>query len=196
MCVPFFLSLKHLEDFFMRKYLFASLFSLCALVAWAQQYGSISPQAFAQQTQKIRNVERSIQELMSRLEAIEHKQKSLSSRIDALAKDARFASKDDLAALRADLSAIRTSQGEMRNEIVSELSEKMAKLMSQQADARKKAENDAKAKSGYEHIVEAGQTISAIAAAYKVSVQSILKANNIKDPTKVRVGQKLFIPDP
>ena len=61
---------------------------------------------------------------------------------------------------------------------------------------RAAAESQAKQKSGYTHVVEAGQTISAIAQAYKVSVTSIMKANKIKDATKIRVGQELFIPDP
>ncbi|HZI31773.1 MAG TPA: LysM domain-containing protein, partial [Candidatus Binatia bacterium] len=54
---------------------------------------------------------------------------------------------------------------------------------------------------GYEHKVEAGETISAIAKAYrdqgvKVTVSDILKANPKVDPTKLYVGQKIFIPDP
>jgi N-acetylmuramoyl-L-alanine amidase len=42
-------------------------------------------------------------------------------------------------------------------------------------------------------VVESGQTLSAIAAAYKVSMTSIKNANNLKSNT-VRTGQKLFIP--
>ena len=51
------------------------------------------------------------------------------------------------------------------------------------------------AETGYEHVVESGQSLSTIAAAYKVSVSSIKKANNLKSDG-VRVGQKLFIPKP
>jgi len=54
---------------------------------------------------------------------------------------------------------------------------------------------------GYEHKVEAGQTISAIAKAFrdqgvKVTTEDILKANPKVDPAKLYVGQKIFIPDP
>jgi N-acetylmuramoyl-L-alanine amidase len=42
-------------------------------------------------------------------------------------------------------------------------------------------------------VVESGQTLSAIAVAYKVSASSIKKANSMKSDT-LRVGQKLFIP--
>lgn len=46
---------------------------------------------------------------------------------------------------------------------------------------------------GYEHVVEKGQTLSAIAKAYKTTVDAIKKANNLKGDT-VFIGQKLFIP--
>lgn len=67
----------------------------------------------------------------------------------------------------------------------------------QQARAAEARERQAeRQRSGYSHTVEAGQTLSAIALAYKVSVKAIMQANNITDPTKLRVGQTLFIPDP
>lgn len=47
---------------------------------------------------------------------------------------------------------------------------------------------------GYEHVVQDGETLSAIAQAYGVKSSAIQQANNISDPTKIRVGQKLFIP--
>ena len=47
---------------------------------------------------------------------------------------------------------------------------------------------------GYEHVVAENETLSAIAQAYGVKTTAIIEANNITDPTKVRVGQKLFIP--
>lgn len=54
---------------------------------------------------------------------------------------------------------------------------------------------------GYEYPVHAGDTVSAIAKAYrakgvKVSVSDIMKANPKLDAAKLYVGQKVFIPDP
>ena len=48
---------------------------------------------------------------------------------------------------------------------------------------------------GIEHVVQPGETLSAIAQAYGVKIDTILKANNIKNANSIRVGQKLFIPD-
>lgn len=47
---------------------------------------------------------------------------------------------------------------------------------------------------GWEHVVESGQTLSAIAVAYGTTTQSILKANNLQNADSIRVGQKLFVP--
>jgi LysM repeat protein len=46
---------------------------------------------------------------------------------------------------------------------------------------------------GYEHVIEKGQSLSAIAKAYGTTVDAIKKSNNLKGET-IYVGQKLFIP--
>jgi LysM repeat protein len=48
----------------------------------------------------------------------------------------------------------------------------------------------------YEHVVAAGDTLSAIASAYHVSASAIIAANNLKDAAHLKVGQKLLIPAP
>lgn len=182
----------------MRHFLLLSLLFVAHL-GFAQAYGTVSPQIFAQQTQALRELQYQLQSLQSRLEAIEQRQATINARLSSAEKGDGFATKSDLAALRADLTTVRNSQNELREEIVKDVSSKVTKLINQRdADAKKAIEEAKKAaqKSGYEHIVQSGETISAIAQAYKVSAQSILKANKIKDPTKIRVGQKLFVPDP
>lgn len=44
------------------------------------------------------------------------------------------------------------------------------------------------------HVVKAGETLGVIAKKYQVKVGDIATANNIADPTKIRVGQTLKIP--
>lgn len=44
------------------------------------------------------------------------------------------------------------------------------------------------------HIVQPGDTLLAIAARYKVSVEAIVAANNIQDPDALRIGRRLAIP--
>jgi putative chitinase len=45
-----------------------------------------------------------------------------------------------------------------------------------------------------EHVVVKGETLSSIAAHYKVTVSALEKANHITDERKLKVGQKLSIP--
>lgn len=104
-----------------------------------------------------------------------------------------------MAALRSDLAAVRSAQGRLRDEIVEDLSARISAIAKRQEQARAAEARERQAerqRSDYSHTVEAGQTLSAIALAYKVSVKVIMQANNITDPTKLRVGQTLFIPDP
>ena len=44
------------------------------------------------------------------------------------------------------------------------------------------------------HVVRKGDNLSSIAKTYRVSVDAIKRANNIKDANKIRIGQKLEIP--
>lgn len=47
---------------------------------------------------------------------------------------------------------------------------------------------------GVNYTVQSGDTISRIAERHNSRVQDIINANKIADPTKIRVGQSLFIP--
>ncbi|MCG3147607.1 MAG: hypothetical protein PCFJNLEI_01047 [Verrucomicrobiae bacterium] len=44
------------------------------------------------------------------------------------------------------------------------------------------------------HVVDIGETPATIAKKHKVTVDQLLKANNISDPKRIMVGQKLMIP--
>jgi Rad3-related DNA helicase len=60
---------------------------------------------------------------------------------------------------------------------------------------------------GYEYVVESGDTVSTIVNDFnaefkkkgikgRLTVSQVMKANQIRDESKLRVGQKLFIPEP
>ena len=105
-----------------------------------------------------------------------------------------------LAELDARLRAVDAARIKDKDEIVDSLSKKIAQIVSAPPGSGKPAakSNTRSASgpaSGYEHVVAAGDTLSTIAQAYGVSVKSILDDNDIKDPNRLRVGQKLFIRD-
>ncbi len=47
---------------------------------------------------------------------------------------------------------------------------------------------------GNEHVVRSGDTLASIAAQYGVTVNGIIRENNLTNPDVISVGQKLFIP--
>ncbi len=125
------------------------------------------------------------------------------SRLEDSLRQSQNANGADLAALQREISslksesaAIRADRETMKKEIVSQISSEVAKLLAaqQKAAAATAASAAAASQSGYEHKVQPGQTLSAIAQAYGVSVEKIKKANGLKNDV-IRVGQTLFIPD-
>ncbi|HPB09981.1 MAG TPA: LysM domain-containing protein [Kiritimatiellia bacterium] len=115
---------------------------------------------------------------------------------------------EEITALRRDMQLLRSERDTLRNEITSDLAARIEAIAArQQAEfnaARAAAVPQAGASavaapvrsgSGYEHKVERGQTLSEIARGYGKSVEAIMKANKISNPSHIRVGQVLFIPD-
>jgi LysM repeat protein len=49
-------------------------------------------------------------------------------------------------------------------------------------------------KEGVPHVVQKGETLAVIARKYGAKLQDIVNANRIEDPSKIQVGQTLFIP--
>lgn len=70
--------------------------------------------------------------------------------------------------------------------IVPEKSEEIEKL-----EIDQKAELE---KSLVKHIVKSGENIYTIADDYKLDASKLITANNLQDPSKIRVGQELIIP--
>jgi LysM repeat protein len=86
------------------------------------------------------------------------------------------------------LKTIEQSWDRNRQEIVNTLSERMADVMTRQAQEQNRAEV------GVEHVVKPGETLSEIAKAYGVATAALIQANSLANPDSIRVGQKLFIP--
>ena len=109
----------------------------------------------------------------------------------------------DVAALRRELESVRVDREALRAQITGDLATKIEKVAARQQQSVQTAprqrtptntQNSASG-SGYEHKVERGQTLSEIARGYNTTISKIIKANKIKKPSNIRVGQILFIPD-
>lgn len=89
----------------------------------------------------------------------------------------------------------RKSEADKR-ELVAKLTAQLEKLLAQApapvAPSRSASSGNV---SGYEHIVRQGETLSTIAKAYNVTAKVIVESNRIKNPDRLSIGQKLFIPE-
>lgn len=159
-------------------------------------------------------------QVSEQIAALSRTQEQLDARLSRLETQMNAAprTQDDLAALRRDVQLVRAERETLKKEITDDLAGRIEKIAArQQADinaaraaatasagaagaARASGSGAAKptrsgSGGGYEHKVERGQTLSEIARGYNKSVDSILKANKLANPSAIRVGQVLFIPD-
>src|SRR5450759_1567802 len=107
--------------------------------------------------------------------------------------------------LERRLSVLEGVRVKDRQAIVDQLSGKMADIMSDRTTGKSSPKSKSAATkagagtagmTGYEHVVKEGDTLSAIATAYKVKTSAIVEANKLQSPYTLRTGQKLFIPQP
>lgn len=146
----------------------------------------------AQQQADMERIRENVQRIQEKINGIELEQQNLQREIGAM----KGGSKDDvvlrnrLETLERQVQSLAAARDADRKQIVNQVASIVG---GSGGSSGRSSAGRGSAQTGYEHIVESGQTLSAIAQAYKVSASSIRKANNMKTDT-VRVGQKLFIP--
>lgn len=151
-------------------------------------------------------VQERMRRLEGRMEGVELEISRLQSNLETLrAASSRAGSSESLALqsrvedLDRRLRSLDAARQQDKQEIVDTLSKKIAQLVgaSSSSGSAKKQSGSRKTgpSTGYEHEVQPGESLSAIAAAYGVSTKIIMEDNGIQDANKLRVGQKLFIRD-
>ncbi len=145
---------------------------------------------------EVTNQKVEIQRLSQRLDGMEAEREVLYAQMAALQQalvetDSRRHA--ELAGVHAQLTAQAQAQERLRRELADELSGRMAKIL--QTQAATAATAGVRKQAGYAHTVKAGQTLSVIAREYKTTTDAIVKANNLKSPHDIKVGQELFIPE-
>ncbi len=128
---------------------------------------------------------------------------SLSARTDDFTRqmDARGA---DVVALRTEAAALRRDievpasfskmLEEQRRVIMADVDRNIKTSIANIPKSRPSSGGGAGSGKFYEHEVLNGQTLSEIARVYEVPIADIMRENNIKDASLIRVGQKLLIP--
>ena len=148
-----------------------------------------------------------------RLDALEKQISDMGDKLNQPAAANDSASADDLKKLAAQVQEIDKKRQD-DNELILKQIEKLAKVGGGSVAGHKSASGTSPAaasggstpgaagpQKGYDYTVASGDTVSAIAKAYraqgvKVTTAQILAANPGLDATKLYVGQKIFIPDP
>ncbi|HEY8240329.1 MAG TPA: LysM domain-containing protein [Kiritimatiellia bacterium] len=174
---------------------------LVALLSGCATIEDQNRQALEQQ-QDMEIMQDKLNKLQGRIEGLELEQQRIHQQLDAMPRSS--ASQIDAVQARvndldARIRAVDSAREKDKKDIIDTLSGKISQVVSSAAKSAPKQpvkRSAATSGTGYEHVVESGQTISEIAAAYKVRVSDVITANDLKDPNHLRVGQKLFIPAP
>ena len=163
-----------------------------SLLSGCTTYNDEARQAQARESHKRTSMSSDVAMLKERIKGTELAQEQLAQDIMELKQlVAKMSSSNDQLSSKMTraVKALEARDSQMQKETIQTISVKMAEIMKQQVSAVNVGSGTA-----VQHVVEQGQTLSAIAQAYGVSVSAIVKANKLRDPNNVRVGEKLLIP--
>jgi len=134
-----------------------------------------------------------VSRLAAQMEDVQFRQQQMQKDIEGIRTElqevrraAGGASQNDLKALEDRIQAVDAARQADKKAIVDQLAKELSTLGS--SKTANKPVSDAK-----EHVVQKGETLSAIAKIYNVSVAELKKANNLSGDD-IRVGQKLTVP--
>jgi septal ring factor EnvC (AmiA/AmiB activator) len=185
------------------KRIFACLCVCCLAVV-------TSPAQDAATEEKLNKILGQFEDIITMQKAQQKQLAELSAEISAVRERASrpneaYATQDDLRKLAESVREIDRKRIDDSEKIERQLLD-LGKTLS--AAARKPARDPEPETSrtnlpdkGYEYIVQSGDTISVIVQAYrdkniKITVDQVLKANPGLNPSRLKVGQKIFIPAP
>ncbi len=100
--------------------------------------------------------------------------------------------------LQRQIRALDAARVQDKKEIYDDISKKISTILkssSSSSAARSTPRPRSSSQTGIEHVVQPGESLSKIAAAYGVKMSVIVDENGLSSPDNIRVGQKLFIPD-
>lgn len=164
----------------MKKFVFVILMAIGLSGCETMPYQLTTPADRASMSQDQLIAQENQRRLAGRLETLEMQMGQMSRDIDSLRSQ-----------LDSRCAAIEQKSEADKREMVSRLSGELDKLMKQASASRPAA---APSSRGIEHVIKPGETLYIISKAYGVSSKTIIDLNNIQDPNRLSVGQKLFIP--
>lgn len=165
------------------KYSLLSLLA-AALLSGCQTYQSPTYRASQSQDQMI--AQENQRRMAGRIETLEMEIGRISRELDSLRGQ-----------IENRCAAIEVKSEQDKREMISRLTSELERLIKQATPPPSVQSSNSGGGSGYgiEHIVRPGETLSAISKAYNVSPKVIIEQNKLKNPNRLSVGQKLFIPE-
>ncbi len=188
---------------FMKKYFL--LFSASALMILLSACETMNSQnnQFVSSSQDIIELQNDVALLKRKISAIQNDNRQIAKNMSSLqaqinyVNDANQQQNKTITALHQQLAKERAERQAALNKVVETVADETTKVVNsiakQSSQKPVKASTAMPAGAYYEHKVERGQTLSAIARAYKVSVNDIKAANRLKSNI-IRIGQILLIP--
>ncbi len=137
-------------------------------------------------------------QMENRLDAVQEEQEQLLRELNRLRETVQRDHQAEQRRLRNDMeqrfAEFEQQREAERNYIIEQVTQRIAAHL-EQAAPRTPAGAAARTEHGRYHEVRPGETLSEIAAAYNVRANVIVQANDLENPDRLRIGQRLFIPD-
>jgi len=166
----------------MTKTLFTAL-TAALLLSGCQNYQSQTTRTRQTEDQLIQ--QETQRRMAGRIETLELEIGRISRELDGLRQT-----------LNTRCTSIERKSEKDKRELIARLTGQLEKLLAKAtAPVPAQSTSGGGAVQGYEHIVLQGQTLSTIAKAYNVTTKAIIQSNKIKNPNRLSIGQKLFIPE-
>jgi LysM repeat protein len=164
----------------------------------------------------VRGLTQRVNDLSMRVEQLEHDSAELKAKVDSSGKDHDSVTAEQLNSAVADLnasikSAVEASQSEILQKVATQM-ESLAKQTNQALDSIARTPSAPQAttaaagpaaktefgstypKDGISYTVVRGDSLGLIAKKTGAKSQDIIDANKLLDPSRIQVGQVLFIP--
>ncbi|MFC1468127.1 LysM peptidoglycan-binding domain-containing protein [Verrucomicrobiota bacterium] len=173
----------------MKRIIYCSALLSAGMLAGCMTYQS--PAANRQsmrQREDMRQSQERLRRVTGDMETLQMEIERLSGEMDQL----RQLRENDIAVLESKIQQLSAAQAKDKKEIINALSARIELLLKNTAPSAPSGGSGSEY--GIEHVVQPGETLSAIAKAYGVGTKAIISANKIKNPNRLSVGQKLFIP--
>lgn len=153
-----------------------------------------SESILAQQRGDMRILRQNVGSIAGRLEGVEMENERLAKLCERQNSSGEIrALRTEVQQLQERLSALESAREKDKQELVAVISRKLEALME-----KSPAAGGTGSSAGVycrEHVVQTGETLSAIAKAYGVTVDAIVEASDLSNPDKLHPNQTLRIPE-